>query len=416
TAQESQSADTVYLVHSPGFAWKAIHLDFSHGGEREIQLEAGGDVEIEVVGDVPERGAYLRLRQLDATGLVPYVELDLREAGPMEISGLAPGAYRVTAGMGAWYEQSQVLGEVGMEIKAGERAQVELQVELPLKPVQARLAGNVVVPTEWELSSFWLEAKLNGSAVILMERRRRISMQEMEELAGQPPMWSFDFGEIPTGPYALELSGRGELGRIEYSMRITLEPGGLGNVRFELPPPATVVVHLLDAATGQPAEVQSIHWGALGPSARYNSGLTNESPMEGAHHFEFAAPVGAIQVGSFGSGYDTLGEELQIHSGRNEFTFKLDRECPLTITFLDGEAPVLLAERWYPKPEHLDGEGKLLYTTSGTSGFKTGLSQPGRYVFEFPDFPDFEPIPSQTITVQRGEPTNHVIQLVRKQG
>ena len=57
----------------------------------------------------------------------------------------------------------------------------------------------------------------------------------------------------------------------------------------------------------------------------------------------------------------------------------------------------------------------VIVAWSGTSGFKTGLSQPGRYLFGFPHFPGFESVPSQTITVQRGEPTNHVIQLVRKQ-
>ncbi len=415
STQEFQSTDAVYYVHSPGLAWKAIHLDLSSGGEREIRLEAGGDAEIQVEGAVPERGATLRLRRADAPGSVPYAEVGFRGAGPVEIVGLAPGTYRVTAESGRWFERPPALGEVELVIQAGARTQVELHLELPEKPVAARLAGDVVVPREWRLSSFDLEAALIGVAASRRDARHRLSKSAMQQLDGEHPMWAFDFGEISTGSYTLELSGRGELGKLEYSISVTLEPGGSEDVFLELPPPATVVVHILDPATGEAAEVRSIFWGALADSAQWTRSQTSASPVEGESYFEFSAPIGSISVGTFGSGYDTLRETLEIGPGRNEFTFRLDRACPLTITFLDGETPVPLADSWYPSPEHLDGEGELLYTSGGTSGLKTALSQPGRYVFEIPDFPGFEPVPTQTITVQRGEQTNHVIHLVRRQ-
>ncbi|MCA9002202.1 MAG: hypothetical protein KDB61_09775, partial [Planctomycetes bacterium] len=91
---------------------------------------------------------------------------------------------------------------------------------------------------------------------------------------------------------------------------------------------------------------------------------------------------------------------------------------PLEILFLDGETTVPIDGSYYPSPEPLSGEGQLLYTTSGTEGFKTALSEPGAYLFkadQLPKFEGFEPIPEQTITVVRGELTVHKIQLVRSQ-
>ncbi len=105
---------------------------------------------------------------------------------------------------------------------------------------------------------------------------------------------------------------------------------------------------------------------------------------------------------------------MQVEAGSNEFEFHVEPDCPLLIELRDGEASVPFTGAWWPRPEHLDGEGTCLYTTGGEAGFKMGLSEPGRYLFEIPDQPDFQPIPKQEISVVRGEETVHVIQLVRK--
>ena len=92
----------------------------------------------------------------------------------------------------------------------------------------------------------------------------------------------------------------------------------------------------------------------------------------------------------------------------------MQRNCPLEVLFLDGETPVPPPGDWWPKVEHLDGEGRLCFKRGGSSGLETALSEPGRYRFDMPEFPDYEPVPDQVITVERGEPTLHRVQLVRR--
>lgn len=121
-------------------------------------------------------------------------------------------------------------------------------------------------------------------------------------------------------------------------------------------------------------------------------------------------------MGSFGGDYTSLSERAELQPGKNEFTYEVQRNCPLLVLFLDGETPIPIEGHFFPKPKHLGGEGKLLFSTGGQAGFKTALSEPGSYLFtgsEFPQFDGFEPIPDQTITVVRAEEMTFKIQLVR---
>jgi len=412
--QDARSGGTTYFVHSPGFAWKPIQLDLSKGGEREIRLDAGGDVEIRTQGPMPKGGALLRLRQSGVGGSRPFAEVPLRGEGPVEITGLLPGIYAATVEVGEWYDDPLVSGRVEIEVKAGERGQYELVLDPPPELVLAPLAGTVVVPAEWNLDTFQLTAEFDGTSPDGRDGERELSMSDMKKLT-EKDAWAFQFGELPTGTYLLELDGGGWPELVEYPLQVTLDPAGLLNVRLEVPPPATVVIRLVDPASGEVAGITSIHWGALPTSSDYARSLLTITRDDEAGRFEFLAPIGWISVGAFGNGYDSLREKVEIHVGQNEFRFELERDCPLVILLLDGEAPVPFPEDYYPDPEHLDGEGRLLYTSSSGAGFKTGLNKPGRYVFDIPEVPGFEPIPQQTITVKRGEQTKHVIQLVRNQ-
>ena len=403
---------TTLLVHSPGFAWTPIRIDLSQGGERELRLEPGGNVEIVILGELPKRGALLRLRQAGETASVPFGEFPAKVGAPLEINALPLGPYHASVEVGNWFDDPARLGGIDIEVRAERREHYELLLDPPKKPVFATLAGTLVVPPEWELESFQLSTELDGTGD--GDSDRTLTRTELTAAEGSDDTWSFEFDRLPTGTYLLEFSSGGYPPIVEYSVPVELPAGGIGDLRLEIPPPATVAVRLVDASTGALADVMYLHWGALHGEVGYARSLIGCNRKDEAETFEFRAPIGRISLGSFGSGYTSLNEVVQVQPGHNEYRFQLEVECPLLIQFRDGETPVPAVQDWYPKPEHLDGEGVLLYYSHRTEGFKTGLSEPGRYVFEFPEFPGFQPIGKQTVTVQRGESTIHVVQLERK--
>lgn len=409
---DAHARSKAFFVHSPGFAWMPIQLDLTTGGEREIRLVAGGEVEFLVEGEVPRRKASLRLRRTEETGSVPFVEISVREEGPLEVTGLLPGHYRASVELGEWYDEPMALADAEIEVFAEARGQCILIIEAPVEVVRATLAGTVVVPAEWSLDNFELTAELDGTIPDGGDGKYEVDRSRMEVVDGQEDTWAFEFRRIPTGDYHLELTSGRYPTTVEYGIQVTLGPEGVADARLELPPPGMVVVRFVEAVTGATADITHLHW-------HLSRSFTSVSREDGADHFEFLAPIGEIHLGCFGDGYDSLDETVRINSGRNDFIFTLERDCPLVILLMDGETPVPFPSgHYFPSPEHLDGEGKLLYTTvgsGGSSGFKTGLSQPGRYVFELPEIPGFEPIPPQTITVARGEETEYVIPLVRKE-
>jgi len=414
---EIRRADKVYFVHSPGYAWKTIHLDLTQGGQREIRLEQGGDLALHLVGELAEGGPLLRLRPSAEPDGSVYLEVPTSTESAIEITGLLPGKYNASVELGEWYDSPQSLGAVDVVVDAGIKNEYELLVTLPPTTVRARLAGTLFLPPAWGFTSFEIEADLDRGETGGLKETHTLSSSDMEQLAGDDGAWTFDYGEIPTGDYELKFSSAGYPTELEYGYRTKLESAGNEQVQFRIPQPATVVIQIFEEPGGEPAKIVNLSWDPRAPKGTYMSAYVSSEAVPGKQgYFEFQAPVGQLGLHTFGDGYTTLQEVVDVRSGRNEFTYRLSRECALVIVFLDGKTPVPIGDEWYPRPEHLDGEGKLLYTSyGGSSGFKTALSKPGRYVFEIPELEAFEPIPKQTITVRSGEETRHVVQLVRKQ-
>lgn len=413
STRAARSNNFVYFVHSDGYAWRQVHMDLVSGGEREVRLPAGGDLALEVLGECPSR-AHLRLRQSGSPDSSPYIEIAVSGPGLTLITGLMPGSYTASVELGKWYDSPRSVGEALVIIEPGQRARFQLQVDAPEEVEGARLAGTVVVPQAWGLDSFTLLAEPVGESAGILRGELMLSRLDMRALAGREDSWGFDLGQQPIGTWEFTLSSGGYPTEVECKRTITLGPQGDENVRIELPPPARVVVHILDAVTGEPANVQSLHWSIA--TTEDGQGLSHSTVMrkEGQEGFDFRATTGEIQLGAFGGDYLSISEALQIREGLNEFTYNLEKNCPVHFNFTDGETPVPLPGRWYPSPEHLGGEGKLLFVSTGDFGFRLALSAPGDYRFEMPEFPDFEPIPDQVITVRRGEEIEHVVELKRK--
>ena len=416
-ARDLGRSDQVYFVHSPGYSWKTIHLDLTQGGQRELRLEQGGDLVLHLVGELMEGYPFLRLRHSTNLRGYSYLELPVSGESPIEITGILPGKYRASIEFGDWYAEPQSHGALDVVVEAGIKSKYEIVVAVPPTVVRARLAGTLFLPPAWGFTSFCLKADLDRNETSGPKETHILSSSDMEKLAGDDEGWAFDYGEIPTGDYELQFSSVGRPTVLEYLTYTRLEPAGDEQFECRIPPPGTVVIQVFDELSGEPADLDTLWWKPRVPEGKYMFDLINcEAVPEKQWYFEFQAPVGQIELRASGSGNGALQEVVDVELGRSEFTYRVSRECPLVIVFLDGTTAVPIGDRWHPRPEHLDGEGSLFYVSSGeSSGFQASLSKPGRYVFEMPELEGFEPIPKQTIFVRSGEKTRYVVKLVRKQ-
>lgn len=403
-----------YFVHSPGYAWKLVRLYLANGGEREVRLQPGGTVEVRLIGALPKGKQRLRLHRLEHGALngVPYTEAAANPNKVTSFEGLRTGDYQVRVEAGDWFQRPAVLGKTPFSLNAGDIVSVDVVLDPVEEIAKARIAGTIELPQAWNLEDFQLEAEPKHATVAGEMKTVTLDRSDMQ---GGGSRWSFEFRPLPVGAYELILYAGGWPRTFEIKKSVSLPPDGLDDVHFEVGPPAQVVLLLINGENGEPAEISSVHWSAIDAGENSGTGYVNVSPVEPGR-FEITMPVGEATVGAFATGFTSLNERLTIQPGVNEFTITVHRECPLTIVFLDGETVIPMPdEYWFPDPDHLDGDGELLYVSGNTDGeYRTALGEPGRYVFEIPEFDGYEPIPDQTITVKRGEVTRHVVQLVRK--
>lgn len=402
------------FVHSPGFAWKAVKLDLNWGGAREVRLVAGGNLEVSLSGTLPSGNQHIRLFAMGNSEPMrpPFAEAPATIDSIAHFEGLPPGTYFVNVEAGSWYQTPVLLGRATAVIEVDRTTSCEV-VLAPLAEVQrADVSGVLVLPAAWDIESFVLTVRANEANASGRGNEQR---KRSGELIREGDEWAFRFEDLPIGDFRFEFRSEDPSTKLEFAQQLVVGPEGKEGIRVEIGAPADVVVLLTDAELGEPADVSTLHWTPLASDEDWGMSMVNVRPVE-VGRFEFRVPIGRIRLGSFGSGYTSLKEHETAHAGANVYHYSLYRECPLTIVFLDGETPVPLQESWYPSPQHLDGEGRLLYISrSGRAEFRTGLSEPGRYLFELPALDGFEPIPDQTITVQRGERTRHEVQLLRKQ-
>lgn len=413
TDYEANANEVTCFVQSPGYAWKAVHLNMANGGDREVQLEPGASVQINVIGEAPPETAQLRLRQPSASDSTPFASFDLEGSDLVEVEGLPIGTFVATIEIGKWWDEPAELGSVEVQVIADVVGQFDLVLQTPEAVTETQVAGTLLVPEQWKLSSFKLRVELEATAADGRKIDQSLDTREMTSLGPESNSWSFDFGALPVGTYLFEFSGKTYLNPIEYAVEKEVALNASQNLLIEVPPPGTVQIRLVEVGSGKMSEVSSIHWGSIDPTAKWARSLSNVTVDLERELFEFLAPTGSISVGAFGNGYTNLNETLEIGTGLNEFTFELDRDCRLKLQLFDGETRVPLTNHWWPKPTHLDGEGKLLYLGRRDDGLLMGLSQPGRYVFVMPALDGFKAIPDQEISLKRGEETLHRVQLER---
>lgn len=400
-----------WFVHSPGCAWQVLPVDRVAGGERQVRLSPGGDLELAVVGGPVPRGAWFRLRRADGERL-PYAEVRARADRASRLEGLPVDTYDATVEFGPW-TSARVLGSLEVVVVAGTRTRFVIPVEEQVEVERAGCSGVALVPEAWGFD----ELKVWASA-----QDRTVDDEPEARVERSGDRWAFEFAELPVGDWTIHVADRRQASTLESTLGVRLPPEGVTGLEVVIPPPATVVLTVGDARTGAAVELDRVYWFICD-----EDGNAKPPPIDvraDSTRIEWRAPVGTIVVGVQGDDYVPGSEQLSIHAGRNEINFDLEPSCSLLISFFDGDTRVPPPYMWFPGApgsesdgtfEHLDGEGvPVSYGGGGRAGFRLVLSEAGRYRIAIPRFAGFLAVPDQVFTVERGVETRARVDLVRE--
>jgi len=402
--------EVTLFAHAPGYAWGSVRVDPRAGGERFLDLVPGGGMDVAIHGDLTGRTSRLRVREGHEDAPVPLVDIEVGGRDDARIEGLVPGAYRVSLEVGEWFRGPASLASASAEVRPGERTPVELVVDaLPLPP-KVPLAGVVVVPPAWELSDFVLTLEVLGAPLDGGDDRKELPSVRMSPVPEEEGALAWTAGDVLPGRYELAL------GQLEYSISFEVGPGGRSDVRFEVPPPGTVSVEVVDTDTGERAEIEHISWACRRPQWVTTGGLENVGPDPETGRFEFRAPQCEIMVSTTGGGYGWANASVDVGPGTNEVRLEVRRTIAITLCLRDGETPVPWPSDFRLRPEALDGgAGRGVTWTTRNGRRSVDVDLPGRYCFEMPAIAGYEAIPPQVVEVLAGQRTlEHVVQLVRQ--
>ena len=401
----------VFHVYSPGFAWGRIEFDLTTGGERILSLRPGGSVRARLTGQPASKDMVLRMRpakeEPEEDGRV-VVELPLGGSNPLDVVGLPPGAYRLTAEIGAWFVRPKLIAKTPCEVVAGRRTEAVLELPVLAVPQEVPLAGDVNLPPSWELRRLDLRLQGLDMPVVAMETRRRWStaagLRLVQERGG---VWTFDAGLVPPGRYQVLVVGTG------YWMEFQIGASGNRNVHVEVPPPVPVSVRPVNAVTGKDASVDRIHWQFEFPSCASEWFSQDVYRDKESGRFEFRAPSGRISISVIPQDYVAEDLHVQVVPGLKEQTFIVHPTGSILIVLKDGTATVPTWEVWDAKVTQIDGDGQVVEAGDGEIGARFWLDKPGRYRIELPPIPDYEAVPPREVRVKTGKVTKVEIDLTR---
>lgn len=211
-----RKAELVLRATLPGFTRIEQPLAGLLGERLRLTFEAGGDLEVELVGDGADRAMRRCNAGLQKEGFQAQAEYD-EEAKALKFSGLSPGTYKLTVSVwgsdesGAWRSMQLHNGEV--VVHAGsQRIPVRMPTVSALvvrcpgvkKDVRANLFGPLLDPTADREDNWWgsqANAKVDESGQVRFENvvagRYRLAIGQRMQLITVPcPPVEFD-GRIP---------------------------------------------------------------------------------------------------------------------------------------------------------------------------------------------------------------------------
>lgn len=393
------------VVGAPGHAWTKITVDTRTGGERVLRLELGGSLRLTTVDNSGSRAVQLRLRR---AGSSPLLSVPCGRAGELAIDGLEAGPLSITAELGEWFDDPVELGRAETEIVAGREARATLTIEPAPRAEMASASGIVVVPAEWKVERLTLSLDLLGTPLDSASDRIELDARRLEDHANGDTVFAWSHEKLQVGRYELEVY------RPQASVVIDVPSGGRSDFRFELAPPAELLVRVVDDVTGDDAEVPGLLWNPRRPEGVNGGGLDNAEFDAKTKRFTIRAPVGLIDLMlAFGSPYEHRTDSVTLAPGRQEHTLRVRRATTIEVALRDGEAVLPFPNEWQAHIESEDGKPIFASSTMSVTLRTYSVPTAGRYRVKLDPINGYEPIPDQLVDVAEAKTTRLEVALTK---
>lgn len=421
--RQKRHGNRTLLVGATGHAWTSTEVDFRKGGVRHVELEPGGELEIQLVGHDPSSGSTLRFRPENRQQSRPILNVPLDGDDLVLLKGMGEGSLDASVEIGDWFENPVVLGRATVTVRAGALSRASIQLVPPPQASWARLEGRVFLPKEWGIERARsgisplragmlprIMLKLMGTPLEGFDDRQMLDLRVVEPStrAGMEELhWVHDRVQV----------GRYELGLHEpsYSIVIEVPPEGLRNVVLEVPPPVELLVEVLDKSTGEPIETDALKWNSKRPVGVSGGSLEPAELDPDTGLLRILAPATETELMLWDWGYKPFSETVDLRPGPRRHTIRLEQAPQMEITLVDEGTAVPFPQSSHSRPTAVEGsEGRVTLSSTGSFKWVFQVSEPGTYVFEPPPIAGYAPLPEQRIDVELGKVTQHVIELERR--
>jgi hypothetical protein len=395
------------FVVADGYAWAPVKIDLDAGGEYRVALRPGADLEVTLIGYDPASKAELRL--YGARGDRPVTSRIRSGEDPIQVSGLPAGLLSVRIEIGKWYSEPLVLGEVQVELTAGELAYATVEIEAAPVVEYVSIAGTIHVPDAWEIEEVLVRMHFLGTALAGFDDRQALTIRE--STASSRPgyhafAWSFD--RMLIGKYELGSRDPG------YSIIIDVPTGGRDDYVLELPPPAELLVEVVEEVSGAPVQLESLGWHAERPEG-VPAIVESAEFDEELGVFHIIAPATRIWLTIGDWGYVPVGEPIELIEGTTHHTLRLRRASTIEISMVDGDTPVSIPDGSVSSPEPAEGnQGRVVASRPGEFSWSYQVNEPGRYFFDVPEIPGYAKPERLEIDVLEWETVKCVVELERQ--
>lgn len=440
TGRVTPDRQMLVYVWAPGYAWSTIGIDVSKDTEREVLLEPGARLDVQVSNIQLERYAELEatawlcvnwIRPEGGYSRLRWEKLETLDPEGLKLEGVPPGKYFVQVELRGqpWTKTNAVLGHEEISIAAGESREVNLNLDdAPTPFVTATLAGTVSFPEfghedQVELQFFKADTYkyVGEESRYQMESDASFSLAEMVPVGGDLPTWSFRLEGAPLGLYQVHLKP------FLKSWMVELPEEGC-EVDLVIDELAEVTVETVDAVTGERIPVDQLFFRPkeVHPQQAHRDRVA--ANLEEPGRFRFWTLPGGVSMWPYQIpeelDYGSRSERIELVAGHQLVKLELWKPCEIHFDFRDGYEPLPrwddLWQEFYvgiiSRVQPVDHEGEITAIGSFGRERRVSVSTPGIYEVRFDGVGEehFHPIATQQVTVRPGEPAIVTVQLRRK--
>jgi hypothetical protein len=342
---------------------------------------------------------------------LPVPALAADDAGPILFEGLVPGRYVVQAEIGEWFRGPLILGAAPVEVSAGARAAVRLELkDRPVPGSKVPLEGMLVFPGEWEDRRIAIDFEPMDRPQAKTGEGIRVELESMEPVAGRSGHYRWSAGVVVPGKYLATIR------EFELQVIVDVGPAGRKDAEIRIGAPTEIEVRVVDAETGAPADVERLWWNCRRPEES-TGGSSHWAPRaDGLGVFSFQAPAAEIELSAHAVGYEWNEEHVTARPiEKNVFTLKLKRSCGLIVTVREAEGalPYDLIDDAIDVRDN-SGSDAVRGSSSDRNEHRLTLDGPGTYKVTIGKLPGYQPVEPVTVEVPPGKFVNHEVMLRRE--